>query len=209
MTDHVITTQGLTKFFGGKCVLNEVSFAVPRGSVTAFLGRNGSGKTTTLRILLGLLLPTRGSSTILGHDSQHIPPAARGSIGYLAENHPVIPWMTVRQAGEFQAAFFSTWNQKVFDAVVDHFALDPKTKAIARGHGVRVSDRTDAASEGAILQSSAGAGDPFQTEWEGLFRVRWYGRSSVGVAGVAGHSGAAGVVGGDGNRTGGNTASGG
>jgi ABC-2 type transport system ATP-binding protein len=137
MADAVITTQGLTKYFGSKCVLNEVSFRVPRGSVTAFLGRNGSGKTTTLRILLGLLLPTRGSSTILGHDSQNIPPAARGTIGYLAENHPVIPWMTVKQAGEFQEAFYPTWNQKVFDAVVEHFALDRKTKASALSRGQR------------------------------------------------------------------------
>ena len=137
MAGDVITTHGLTRYFGSKCVLNEVSFGVPRGSVTAFLGRNGSGKTTTLRILLGLLLPTRGSSTILGHDSQHIPPAARGSIGYVAENHPLIPWMTVRQAGEFQAAFYSNWNPKVFNAIVEHFALDPKTKASALSRGQR------------------------------------------------------------------------
>ncbi len=137
MAGDVITTHGLTRYFGAKCVLNEISFGVPRGSVTAFLGRNGSGKTTTLRILLGLLLPTRGSSTILGHDSQNIPPAARGSIGYVAENHPLIPWMTVRQAGEFQAAFYGNWNPKVFNAVVDHFALDPKTRASALSRGQR------------------------------------------------------------------------
>jgi ABC-2 type transport system ATP-binding protein len=137
MAEDVITAKGLTRYFGCKCVLDEVSFAVPRGSVTAFLGRNGSGKTTTLRILLGLLTPTRGSSTILGHDSQDIPPTARGSIGYLAENHPVIPWMTVRQAGEFQAAFFSRWNQKLFDAVVHHFGLDLESRASTLSRGQR------------------------------------------------------------------------
>ena len=124
MSSSVVTVSKLTKYFGRKCVLDDLSFAVPRGAVTAFMGRNGSGKTTTLRILLGLLAPTRGSSTILGHDCQNIPPAARASIGYLAENHPLIPWMTVQQAGDFQAAFFGNWNPKVFDAVVEHFALD-------------------------------------------------------------------------------------
>ncbi len=137
MMDQVVTVSGLTKYFGRKRVLDEVSFAVPRGSVTAFLGRNGSGKTTTLRIVLGLLAPTRGGTTILGHDSQRIPPAARGAIGYLAEGHPLIPWMTVEQAGKFQAAFFSNWNQKVFDAVVEHFALDRKSKASALSRGQR------------------------------------------------------------------------
>jgi ABC-2 type transport system ATP-binding protein len=137
MAEDVITAKRLTRYFGSKCVLDEVSFAVPRGSVTAFLGRNGSGKTTTLRILLGLLAPTRGSTTILGHDSQQIPAAARGSIGYLAENHPLIPWMTVRQAGEFQAAFYSRWNQKIFDAVIDHFGLDSKARASTLSRGQR------------------------------------------------------------------------
>ncbi|HEY4328299.1 MAG TPA: ABC transporter ATP-binding protein, partial [Phycisphaerae bacterium] len=133
----VISVNGLTKYFGRKCVLDEVSFQVPRGSVTAFLGRNGSGKTTTLRILLGLLEPTRGTTSILGYDSQKLPPEARGAIGYLAENHPVIGWMTVEQSGKFQAAFYSTWNQKVFDTVVDHFALDRKAKAGALSRGQR------------------------------------------------------------------------
>jgi len=137
MSDHVVTVSKLTKYFGRKCVLDEVSFAVPRGTVTAFMGRNGSGKTTTLRIVLGLLAPTRGGSTILGHDSQNIPSAACASIGYLAENHPLIPWMTVQQSCNFQSAFFGNWNQKVFDAVVDHFALDRKTKASSLSRGQR------------------------------------------------------------------------
>ena len=137
MAADVIRVNGLTKYFGKKCVLDEVSFGVPRGSVTAFLGRNGSGKTTTLRIVLGLLEPTRGSSTILGYDSQKIPAGVRGTIGYLAENHPLIQWMTVEQSGKFQAAFFPKWNQKIFDAVVEHFALDRKTKAGSLSRGQR------------------------------------------------------------------------
>ncbi len=133
----VIRVHGLTKYFGKKCVLDEVSFGVPRGSVTAYLGRNGSGKTTTLRIVLGLLAQTRGTAEILGHDSQKIPPAVRGAIGYLAENHPVIPWMTVQQSCRFQAAFYPGWNQKVFDAVVEHFALERKAKAGSLSRGQR------------------------------------------------------------------------
>ena len=129
MSDAVISASGLTKYFGKKCVVDQVSFEVPRGSVTAFLGRNGSGKTTTLRMLLGMMEPTRGGSTILGHDSQRIPPRARAQIGYLAENHPLVPWMTVNQARRFQAAFYPRWNQGIFDATVDHFGLDRGTKA--------------------------------------------------------------------------------
>ena len=137
MPDNVITTNALTKYFRKKCVLDEVSFTIPKGSVTAILGRNGSGKTTTLRILLGLLEPTRGASTILGHDSQHIPPEARAKIGYLAEGHPVIPWMSVAQLAAFQQSFFPKWNQSIFNAVIDHFALDPKSKSGSLSRGQR------------------------------------------------------------------------
>src|ERR1041384_4403589 len=137
MSDSVITTDRLTRYYGKKCVVDSVSFSVPRGSVTAFLGRNGSGKTPTLRMLLGFLEPTRGSSTILGHDSQNIPPAIRGNIGYLAENHPLINWMSVQQSADFQAAFFPNWNQSIFNATVDHFALDRAAKAGALSRGQR------------------------------------------------------------------------
>jgi ABC-2 type transport system ATP-binding protein len=137
MAEYVIEAEGLTKYFGKKCVLDDVSFKVPRGSVTAFLGRNGSGKTTTLRLLLGLLSPTRGRSQILGADSQSIPPTVRGRIGYLAEGHPVIGWMTVEQAGKFQRAFYARWNPEIFDGVVAHFGLDRKAKAGALSRGQR------------------------------------------------------------------------
>jgi ABC-2 type transport system ATP-binding protein len=137
MAGAVITTTGITKYFARHCAVNEVSFAVPRGSVTAFLGRNGSGKSTTLRMILGFLKPTRGSSTILGYDAQTIPPNVRSRIGYLAENHPVIGWMTVTEAARYQAAFFPRWNQKIFDATVDHFGLHRKAKAGALSRGQR------------------------------------------------------------------------
>ena len=117
--------------------LDDVSFEVPRGSVTAYLGRNGSGKTTSLRILLGLLEPTRGSSTVFGHDSQHLPPLLRGKIGYLAENHPVVPWMTVAQAAKYQSAFYPAWNQRIFEGTVEHFNLKAEAKAGSLSRGQR------------------------------------------------------------------------
>jgi ABC-2 type transport system ATP-binding protein len=137
MHDAVITASHLTRYFGRHCAVDDVSFEVPRGSVTAFLGRNGSGKTTTLRILLGLLEPTRGSSTLFGHDSQKLPPALRAGIGYIAENHPVIPWMSVRQAAKYQSAFYPKWNQRIFDGTVDHFGLKPEHRAGSLSRGQR------------------------------------------------------------------------
>ena len=66
----VIQTRGLTRYFGSKAAVYELDLTVPRGGVFALLGRNGSGKTTTIRMLLGLLEPTRGEATVLGHPSR-------------------------------------------------------------------------------------------------------------------------------------------
>src|SRR5262249_33388935 len=73
MSDFAIQTRHLTKYFGAKRVVYDLNLNVPRGSIFGFLGRNGSGKTTTLRMVLGLLAPTWGNSMILGHDSQDLP----------------------------------------------------------------------------------------------------------------------------------------
>ena len=136
--DFVIEARGLTRYFGSKkLAVNELTMSVPRGSVFAFLGRNGSGKTTTIRMLLGLLSPTRGSSRVLGEDSQLLTPRARARIGYMSESHLVYRWMTVRQTGAYQSRFYPRWNQRIFDAVAGHFHLDPKAKAGSLSRGER------------------------------------------------------------------------
>jgi ABC-2 type transport system ATP-binding protein len=136
--DHAIVAQNLTKYFdSANPVVHDVSFAVPKGCVLGFLGRNGSGKTTTLRMLLGLLDPTRGSSSLLGFDSRSLPPAARARIGYMPEGHPVYEWMRPAQAADFQKQFFPHWNQSLFDSILSHFRIAPKTKAAHLSRGQR------------------------------------------------------------------------
>ena len=72
----VIQTRGLSRYFGTRPAVYEMNLEVPRGGVFAMLGRNGSGKTTTIRMLLGLLEPTRGGGSILGYDIRALPPEA-------------------------------------------------------------------------------------------------------------------------------------
>jgi ABC-2 type transport system ATP-binding protein len=131
----VIRTRGLTRYFGARAAVYELNLEVPRGGVFALLGRNGSGKTTTIRMLLGLLEPTRGGGTILGYDIRALPPEARARIGYLTEEHQVYSWMKVRECGDFQSRFYSTWNEKVFRGVIGHFGLQPTAlvKSLSRG----------------------------------------------------------------------------
>jgi ABC-2 type transport system ATP-binding protein len=131
----VIRTKGLTRYFGARAAVYELNLEVPRGGVFALLGRNGSGKTTSIRMLLGLLEPTRGGGAILGYDIRALPPEARARIGYLTEEHQVYGWMSVRQTGEFQSRFYPTWNEKVFRGIIGHFALRPTAlvKSLSRG----------------------------------------------------------------------------
>jgi ABC-2 type transport system ATP-binding protein len=131
----VIQTRDLTRYFGSKPAVEGLNLTVPRGSVFAFLGRNGSGKTTTIRMLLGLMQPTRGEGTILGHDIRALPTDARARIGYLTEEHQLYGWMTVKECGDFQSRFYPRWNEKVFRGVVGHFNLGMTTliKDLSRG----------------------------------------------------------------------------
>src|ERR1051325_7609652 len=133
--ESVIQARGLTRYFGSKAAVYELNLNVPRGSVFAFLGRNGSGKTTTIRMLLGLLQPTRGEGSILGHDIRAIPPAAKARIGYLTEEHQIYGWMDVGQSGAFQSQFYPKWKEKVFQVVIDHCGLKPnaRVKDLSRG----------------------------------------------------------------------------
>ena len=133
----VIETRGLTKYFGTKCALRDLNLEVPRGCVFAFLGRNGSGKTTTIRMLLGLVRQDRGEARVLGCDSRELTPELRARIGYLTEEHQVYGWMSVRETGEFQASFYSRWNEKIFRGVIGHFGLKPEAKVKHLSRGMR------------------------------------------------------------------------
>src|SRR3954465_14031937 len=137
MSDFAIQTSHLTRYFGRKRVVFDLNLAVPRGSIFGFLGRNGSGKTTSLRMILGLLSPPWGSSTGLGHDSQRLPPAVRARIGYLAEGHPVFGWMRVQDAQAYQSRFYPRWNRELFHSVLEFFRVDPKTRAKNLSRGER------------------------------------------------------------------------
>ena len=149
----VIRTRGLTRYFGGKPAVEGLNLDVPRGSVFAFLGRNGSGKTTTIRMLLGLLQPTRGQGVILGHDIRNLPTEARARIGYLTEEHQLYGWMSVKECSDFQSRFYPRWNEKIFRGVVGHFNL-------------RMSSRVKDLSRGERAQLTVSGGDAGNWGWE-------------------------------------------
>src|SRR4051794_3120832 len=92
-----IELRGLTKRFGDALALDGVDLVVPTGAVFGFLGRNGAGKTTALRILSGLARPTAGTARVLGHDVADAGEAVRARIGFLPDVPGFYPWMTARE----------------------------------------------------------------------------------------------------------------
>ncbi len=100
---HAIVTERLTKYYGARCVVNCLNLRVPAGTVYGFLGRNGAGKSTTIKMLLGMAQPNYGRVELLGHELAALPPTVRGRIAYLAEGHPLYGWMTVAEAVRFSS----------------------------------------------------------------------------------------------------------
>jgi len=92
----MIEVEGLTKYYGSKRAVNQVSFRIEKGEIVGLLGLNGSGKTTVLRVLAGSLLPTAGSVRIDGHDLLQDPQAVKKRLSFLPETPPLYGEMTVR-----------------------------------------------------------------------------------------------------------------
>ena len=97
MIDLAIQTEGLTKRLGDAAVVDKLDLAVPQGSVYGFLGPNGSGKTTTIRMLLGLIWPTAGSYRVLGEAMPGANAKVLPKVGALIEGPAFYPWLTGRQ----------------------------------------------------------------------------------------------------------------
>ncbi|RME42580.1 MAG: ABC transporter ATP-binding protein, partial [Deltaproteobacteria bacterium] len=91
----MIEVQNLTKHYGEIVAIEDVSFSVEKGRILGFLGPNGAGKTTTMRIITGYLPPTSGSVRVAGYDVTADPMEVKRRIGYLPENPPLYPDMTV------------------------------------------------------------------------------------------------------------------
>jgi ABC-2 type transport system ATP-binding protein len=137
MSEPVVEVRGITRYFGTKAAVYDVSFAARRGEVFALLGPNGAGKTTVMRMLLGMLEPTRGSASLFGCDSRALTPEFRARVGYLAEGHHLYGWMRIGRLAEFTRGTHPRWNGKLFDRFLDYFRLQPEQRIRSLSNGQR------------------------------------------------------------------------
>jgi ABC-2 type transport system ATP-binding protein len=140
MSEPVIQLHNVRKSFGKQPVLRGMNLTVERGQIFALLGRNGAGKTTAIRLLMGLLHRDGGSIAVLGRDPQQEPLAVRAAVGFLAEDQQMFGWMTIAELLGFLAPFYPTWDRSLSDRYVKEFDLPPgqRIKHLSKGQNVRL-----------------------------------------------------------------------
>ena len=131
-TENVIDVQGLTKTFGDKRVVDDFSIQVPKGAIYGFLGPNGSGKTTTIRMLCGLLSPDGGGGTALGYDIIKDSRAIKMRVGYMTQRFSLYEDMTARENLTFVARLHDLPDVRgVVARALEEYEMTPRADQLA------------------------------------------------------------------------------
>jgi len=123
MNGAIISAQNLTRRFGEFTAVDHVSFDVEPGEVVGYLGPNGSGKTTTIRMLLGLLLPSEGQATVLGYDIVQQVEQIRSRVGYMSQKFALYHDLTVEENLAFYAGVYGETSKARLEQVLDLVGL--------------------------------------------------------------------------------------
>jgi ABC-2 type transport system ATP-binding protein len=138
-SEPVVETNGLGKSYGRISAVRDLNLTVGPGRITAFLGLNGAGKSTTIRMLLGMIRPTEGSGTVLGRRIDD--PAGslefRRRVAYVSEDKRLYGYMTVEQIIRFTSSFYPDWRADVVRTLLKQYDLPPDRKIRSLSKGMR------------------------------------------------------------------------
>lgn len=139
MQQPVIRTRELTKRYGAVEAVTGISFDVHAPLVTGFLGRNGAGKSTTIKMLLGMVTPTSGQGEILGHavDDPRESVKLRRRIAYIGEDKGLYAYLTVAELIRFTRSFYDDWRLDEESRLLREYRLPPDRKVKALSKGMR------------------------------------------------------------------------
>ena len=130
--EEVIDVTGLTKRFGDKTVVDHFDIRVPKGAIYGFLGPNGSGKTTTIRMLCGLLTPDAGEGTCLGLDVRKQARLIKEQVGYMTQKFSLYEDLSIRENLDFVGRMYNIDRRKQrVDDALDHLGLADRQKQLA------------------------------------------------------------------------------
>lgn len=149
----VFEFEKVTKRFGDHLALKNASFLGKPAQVVALLGENGAGKTTALKILLGLIKPDYGSSTVLGMDSQIHGEEIRRKVGYVPDRPALYEWMTIAEIGWFAAGFYPIGYEANYRKLIANFELplNRQLKYLSKGMQAKVGLALAMAHEPSLL----------------------------------------------------------
>jgi ABC-2 type transport system ATP-binding protein len=139
--EYTISLDRVTKRFGGRPVVDDLSFRVRRGTTLGFIGLNGAGKTTAIRMMVGLLAPDAGRIEIDGVPHERDRADVKARIGYVPDRPNVYPWMRIGEAIAFARSFHPRWNERRCRELVRMFRLDPTLRAgqLSKGQAAKLS----------------------------------------------------------------------
>ena len=134
--EKVITTDRLTKTFGAFTAVDAISFEVAQGEIFGFLGANGAGKTTALKMLTGLLMPTSGHASVAGFDVRRRPEQVKRRIGYMSQKFSLYEDLTVRENIRFYGGIYGLKMADIKTktaALLDKLELGPHADQLVAG----------------------------------------------------------------------------
>ncbi|MCC6233533.1 MAG: ABC transporter ATP-binding protein [Verrucomicrobiales bacterium] len=134
-SDAVISVAGVSRHFGGRRALDQVTLHVPRGAVFGLVGENGAGKTTLIQHILGLLAPESGTVRVFGRDPVADPIGVLGRTGYLSERRDLPGWMRIDELLRYTRAFYPRWDGEYAESLRQRFALPSSQKVQTLSQG--------------------------------------------------------------------------
>ena len=123
--EPIIECKNLTHYYGKRLIYENLSFNVPKGRILGLLGKNGTGKTTTINILSGYLKPRSGECLIFGENIQNMNPLLRRNIGLLIEGHVQYTFMNITQIEKFYSEFYPKWNKDAYYELMKKLKVAP------------------------------------------------------------------------------------
>jgi len=133
MPETVVLTEDLTRLFGDFVAVDHVNFSVMAGEIVGYLGPNGSGKTTTIRMLLGLLEPTEGKATVLGYDAFRQSEEVRARVGYMSQKFALYDDLTVLENLAFYGGVYGIRDPRRIRKTIDLVGLKGHERQLVKG----------------------------------------------------------------------------
>ena len=137
MSNIVLKLEGINKSFSSNRVLKDINITLQRGTITGLVGKNGAGKTTMIKCMLGLLKPDSGTAVILGDNAWNLSVDSKHRIGYVPQVLTGFRWMRIENMLEYTGSFYSNWNTEKVQSLLYEWDLDPRVMISSLSVGER------------------------------------------------------------------------